>query len=812
MKKILSLVCALVLLLTCIGPVPAKAAAADTMTLSSVFLRSAEGKEGIFFGAYFNLSQDTLNNMARYGLALTPKTLADDDAWTAAMDGSVQRSWYETGLTAGVRKEVQSTSLVNIINISNDSMTNNRNANTVIYVRPYVEMKDGSFVYGDVGSITMKEVAQMVDAIYSTLTDAQKRGLLGMYERFTSCMKGWGLSNIKADYPYGTDVNGESLILQYRRNKAVANMTDQNNVLWSIETADGESVKYSRAPTSSGVDNTEEQDEVYTLYPGRVYRGIPYTHGSAGLDAFKLLAGSPDANGVYTFQNFNSSYFNGGSSTNTYNSSRLGNDCWDAVYWAWAGLGNSVTAGQTQQMTESYGLKLLGEDILAEAMKGFVAPDGRVMGEGEDAVWEFICNQSSAGLYGYRSIKEGEDTAAKELSYTGTFEGSFLQGGTHTFTYTKDFNHAVDGTMLVSYAIRTFTGEIVPKEGTLNYYKQENYNLVFDYQALYQTYALAQPGDAMVHFENTQGHAIMVVDMNVVYNQDGTINGDESTITLLEQGSGHESRQSRDTWGSYTQSAHSDHSDFLDDCKYCAGYIEDENIWALDYGRQVRSFHTLAEANYLAVTCEELVNPAAKIAASRITDSKSSATVTGVYSGTLASTYRVSHITLDVFDESGAKINSSTCFGIQSGNTTAFSLSRFVSDQNAFYGSVLKGTPALEYHTYKYVVTDSEGNTVYNYKASDTGNYYLDTETNTYIEITGDVVAPEGATLYTRTEKTSTATWLEAPDLPVGAYSYTLTCVLANGYTKTFRSGFFTVGAGTTPVEGNSVTNMVFAD
>lgn len=808
MKKILSLVCALVLLLTCIGPVPAKAAAADTMTLSSVFLRSAEGKEGIFFGAYFNLSQDTINNMARYGLALTPKTLADDAAWTAAMDGSVQRSWYETGLTAGVRKEVQSTSLVNIINISNDSMTNNRNANTVIYVRPYVEMKDGSFVYGDVGSITMKQVAQMVDAIYSTLTDTQKRGLLGMYERFTACMQGWGLTNLKADYPNGTDVNGESLILQYRRNKAVANMTEQNNVLWSITTADGAPVKYSRAPNSAGVD-ADKQDQVYTLYPGRVYRGIPYAHGSAGLDAFKLLAGSPDASGVYNFENFNGSYFNGGSNTNAYNMSRLGNDCWDSVYWAWSSFGNSVTAGQTQQMTKSYGLKLLGEDILAEAMKGFVAPDGRVMGEGENAVWEFICNKSSEGLYGYRSINN--DVTGTPLQFTGYYAKSTPLGlSSGTYTIEQAYTGAVDGTALVRYATQKCTGELYSVAALKT--DLEDLRPVCDYQALYQTYALTQPGDAMVHFENTLGHAIMVVDMNVVYNQDGTINGDESTITLLEQGSGHESRQSRDTWGSYTQSAHSGHSKFVDDCKYCAGYMEDENIWALDYDRQVRTFKTMAENNYLAVTCEELVNPAAKIAASRITDSKSNATITGVYSGTLASTYRVSHITLDVFNEAGAKINSSTCFGIQSGNKDAFSLSRFVSDQNAAYGSVLKGKPVLEYHTYNYVVTDSEGNTVYNYKESADGNYYLDTETNTYIEITGNVVAPEGATLYTRTEKTATATWLEAPDLEAGAYAYSLTCVLANGYTKTFRSGFFTVGAGTTPVEGNAVTNMVFAD
>lgn len=808
MKKIISLVCAVVLLVLCIAPMPAKAAATDTLALSSVFLRTAEGKEGIFFGARFNLSQDTLDNMTCYGLALTTKALADD-AWTAEMDKGVLRSSYTSGLKAGATKEVTSTSLVNIINISNDSMTNTRNANTVIYVRPYVQMKDGSFVYGDASSITMKQVAQMVDAAYNNLNDTQKRGLLGMYERFTSCMKGWGLTNIKGNYPNGTDVNGESLILQYRREKVVANMTAQNNVLWSITTEGNQSVQYSRTPSSKGI-GTDPADETYTLYPGRVYRGIPYTHGSAGLASFEHL-GTKDQYGVVNFSDFHGSYFSGGSTdgssatTGLYNVARLGNDCWDAVYWAWASAGAHTTADQTLQMTVSYGLKLLGEDILTEAMQGFVAPDGRVMGENGGTIWDFICTKSKDGYYGYRSISN--DVTGYTQTFTGYYEktnsSDWFGLSSGTYTIEQSINGTVDGTALVRYATRDFTGNLSTIATTKT--DLEDLRPVCDYQTMYQTYTLAKPGDAMVHFSNTNGHAIMVIEVNPVYNDDGTIDGEKSTIILLEQASGHEKRQSKDK-SAFTVTSLSQHNQHDDgsntDCLYCAGYTgetteDGREIWKLDYGLQTRTFKTIAESNYLAMTCDVLSDPAAKISASRISDSASDVDINGIYTGTLNSTYRVAHVILDIFDGAGNKVNSSTCFGIQNGNTNPFVLNRFSTDATAGeFGSVLKGVLALQQKSHTYTVTNENGETVYTYKSATNGNYYKDAEGN-YIEITEENPAPEGTTtFYNKVEKTATAKWLEAPTLDAGSYSYTMTCVLSNGYTKTFRTGYFTVAEG----------------
>ena len=685
MKKIISLVCAVVLLALCIAPMPAKAATTtDTLEMSAVFLRTAEGKEGIFFGAKFNLSEDTLADMTCYGLALTTKNLDSDDTWTDEMDTSVLRSRYNSSsLIAGTTKEVTSTSLVNIINTSNDSMTNNRNVNTVIYVRPYVET-NGTYQFGAVKSITMMQILKAVDNHYNDaryVDNTQKQGLLGMYERFSSCMKGWGLTNLKAHYTSGgyvtvKDENDQekqvSLILQYRREKVFANMQAQAEILWSFDGTD--SIKYSRTVNSKGYDS-DTQSNVYTLYPDRIYKGIPYTHGAAGLDAYYTY-GTQNSDGVWELKGVNSSTFSGeswasdfannGANNGRYNVARMGNNCWDALSWAYESIGSSVSAEQTDQLTSDFGMYPIGE-------------------------YDINHFQNRAQSDGKLRLK-----AYFEESYTSYYENN-----------------------------------------------PENKQL------MYEAYALLQKGDTLVHFNNGNGHALMVYSVYIVRNSDNTIDPDQSTVTYIEQGSTHEYNQSKFSTTPTSSASHYVHSSLNANCLQCAqkaGYDPETGIWTLNSGKISGTLTELFdEGYYIPMTSEELRNPAAKISASRISDSASDADVSGVYTGALSSTYRVSKVVLDIYDVAGNKINSTTCLSAQSDLNKAFELVRFITDQDGAYGSVLKGKPALQQ------------------------------------------------------KNSGTNTWLEAPTLPEGSYSYTMTCVLANGYTNTFRSGYFTVSEGNNP-------------
>jgi len=734
MKRILSLVCVLSLVLSLgILPVGAVDLTGNSMTLKNVYLRTQETKEGIYFGASFKLSQDTVDNMVRYGLAVTPYEMADDTAWANNMDGAVQRSKYNTKPTANQSTYVRSTSLVNIINISNDSLTNNRNAATSVNVRPYVEMADGSYLFGEGGSISMKYVAQMVDEIYDTLDNTQKQGLLGMYERFSGIMKGWGLTNLKAHYTSGGYVNVDgkdiSLILKYRQEKVVANMKEQTEVVWTVETENGQPLVYSRAPKSAGTA-TDDLDVVYTLYPGRIYVGLPYTHGSSSKEMFYSRATLE--NGVYVIKNANASLFNGGStngsSTNgAYNTARLGNDCWDAISWAYESIGSSVSADQTNQLVASNGMYPVGEYDITP------------------------CLTSTGVIDDPKSIYTA-------LSASG------------------------------------------------------------DLQVMYRSYALLQPGYTLVN----ASHSLMVTGVSVVYNADGTVNPTASTVSFMDQGSGKEKAQSLlDTsfTGTFTSSGANGHSsghvyeslgnlkvgdpNKCEQCAVAAGYDKNTGRFVISNQGMTWTFEkAFAEDGYIPVAPKELTDPTCTPSASRISDSKSTADISGIYTGTLTSTYRVQKITLDIFDMNGNKVNASECLGIQNGVTNGFVIGRFLTDQTAgAYGSVLVGTPALVRDSYTYDVTDENGDPVYVYTKNANGTYYYDETSGTYLEVTGS--EPEGTTLYTKSQKTATNYWLEAPDLPVGEYYYEMTCLLGNGYTKTFRDGYFLVTEGTDQ-NGNS--------
>jgi hypothetical protein len=244
-------------------------------------------------------------------------------------------------------------------------------------------------------------------------------------------------------------------------------------------------------------------------------------------------------------------------------------------------------------------------------------------------------------------------------------------------------------------------------------------------------------------------------------------------------------------------------------CQQCfdeSGYNKTTGIWTINPGKVTNTFTELFDDGgyYIPMISEELRNPTAKIPATRLSDSVSNnSSVFNIYNGKIDSTYRISQIRLDIFNNAGAKINTATCFGVQNGLNAPFNLSRFVYDQTiGAYGSVIAGTPAIKYMSATFPVLDEHGNQTYNYKESASGTYYKDAEGN-YVEVPAEGV-PEGTTLYTRTEATKTYNWLEAPDLELGFYSFTMTCKLGNGAVKTIRSGYFQVAEGKDP-HGNTV-------
>lgn len=151
-----------------------------------------------------------------------------------------------------------------------------------------------------------------------------------------------------------------------------------------------------------------------------------------------------------------------------------------------------------------------------------------------------------------------------------------------------------------SFTFQT-TGLMAPKYGFLRVgaYTSSDSVVNDDYvaqngeQVMYAAYAQLQKADALVH----DGHVRMAVSANVVYNEDDTINGEESTITFLEQTT------------SWINKNDSYYDETLGETVY--------NICGVDITYTFKQFY---DGGYVPVTCKELIDPST-VEAPIVTDS-----------------------------------------------------------------------------------------------------------------------------------------------------------------------------------------------
>ena len=137
-------------------------------------------------------------------------------------------------------------------------------------------------------------------------------------------------------------------ILAQRRDTVEQYMRYMSTVRWTVD----ENVSYSY---SGKAEDTIE------LYAGYIYQGIPYTHGSGSAYSWLSYATGQDENGVYTLSGLNDAVLNGVARSGVGNCARTGNDCADAVYWAWAQVSTSISFENTIHMTPAFGCVPVGD-------------------------------------------------------------------------------------------------------------------------------------------------------------------------------------------------------------------------------------------------------------------------------------------------------------------------------------------------------------------------------------------------------------------------------------------------------------------
>ncbi|MBQ2741967.1 MAG: S-layer homology domain-containing protein [Oscillospiraceae bacterium] len=174
-------------------------------------------------------------------------------------------------------------------------------------------------------------------------------------------------------------------------------------------------------------------------------------------------------------------------------------------------------------------------------------------------------------------------------------------------------------------------------------------------QAIFRAYSLMKPADAVVRRKSGSGHCIMVTDVETVYLSDGTIDGTNSKVTVLEQ----------------TASSFKKERTYFDEKLGC-------DVYKVGIGATY-SFASLLRNKYVPITCKALRDPSL-IAEPVVTDTETVFNKGTVLKGTLACNWMMDSITLDIADERGNNVQSATAYvSRKTGQYMSFDMQEFVT-------------------------------------------------------------------------------------------------------------------------------------
>ena len=366
-----------------------------------------------------------------------------------------------------------------------------------------------------------------------------------------------------------TEPAAEDPVLTARREQVLEKMRSMQTIYWQVE----EPIKYTKNNDSDGIEN-DPTNAMMLIQPGRIYQGIPYTHASGSEEAFLDYAVSQDERGVYTIAGLETGDLSGNDGRSSVYYPRIGNDCADAVFWAWATVANSIDFTMSYYMTEAHGCIPVGE-------------------------------------------------------------------------YKTSYDEYVNTTALC----------------------EEN-----GLDVMCEAYSQLRPGDAVVKGREG-GHAMMVSEVCVVRNPDGTIDSMNSYLKVVDQTSG-ELFSGKTKYDETLQT----------DVYYCGGVD------------RTSYFYKLFSKGYVPVTIKELIDPTPlEEEYAEMTNTELS--LENLYAGNIKSNRRISLVRITITDANGEEVQTVTCYGREA-EMYDFVIDRFTweTEQDSLQGGLdLDALPAGSY-------------------------------------------------------------------------------------------------------------------
>lgn len=148
---------------------------------------------GIYYSSQFAADQVVARYVKQFGIAMSVKQIPDE----TNIDTDCVRSWFD-GFKSGSNTSGTSTLLTNVMRDIFPDSINQQNANMKIFGKAYIQLEDGTYLFGEGVSRSLRDQVELIDHDWSSLTTVQKQGASAMYGIYADVMDQWKIPNLKA--------------------------------------------------------------------------------------------------------------------------------------------------------------------------------------------------------------------------------------------------------------------------------------------------------------------------------------------------------------------------------------------------------------------------------------------------------------------------------------------------------------------------------------------------------------------------------------------------------------------------------------
>lgn len=166
------------------------------MGITSMSLRAASA--GIYYTGSFCGDELVAESVKTFGIALRIAQAPD----AAYMRTTSAYSRYKEFLAGDGGNEATGTLLSGVMKIGNATAVNDQQAKWKIWGCPYILTEDGTYTFGEAVSRSFMQQVQAADAMWASLTSAQKSELKAMCRLYSDVTDNWYLPHI-----FNTDID-----------------------------------------------------------------------------------------------------------------------------------------------------------------------------------------------------------------------------------------------------------------------------------------------------------------------------------------------------------------------------------------------------------------------------------------------------------------------------------------------------------------------------------------------------------------------------------------------------------------------------